>query len=173
MKSFLGRSTNRVHRLDPVEKQVENHLLQLHAIARHGRQILTQVRLHGDAPSRSLAGQEVEHLADDLIQVELDFLDGCLLEESADAPHHLSGFLTVANNPFGGFVRFGHARRLGRKPAQTGVTVRYHGGQRLVNFVRDSGGKFANRSRLYRSRQPRLTAAQSFLHILPVIDIDQ
>ncbi len=81
-EEFLGTIHDRVHRLDPVEKQVENHLLQLHAIARHGRQILTQIRLHGDAPSRRLSAQEVEHLADDLIQVEVDFLDGACLKSA-------------------------------------------------------------------------------------------
>ena len=106
-EEFLGTIHDRVHCLDPIEKQVENQLLQLHAITRHGRQILAQVRLHGDALSRRLASQQVEHLADYLIQIELDFLDGCLLEQRPDAPHHLSGFLTVANNPFGGFLRFG------------------------------------------------------------------
>ena len=92
---------------------MKTSLLQLHAIARYGRQILAQIRLHGDAPSCSLPIQEVEHFADDLIQVELDFLNGCLLEERPDAPHYLSGFLTVTNNPFGGFVRFGHSLEAG------------------------------------------------------------
>jgi hypothetical protein len=115
----------------------------------------------------------MENFADDLIQVELDFLNGCLLEERTDAPHYLSGFLTVTDNSFGGFVRFGYPRRMGREPAQTGLTVRYHSRQRLVNFVCDSGGKFANRGSLYRSRQPHPTTAQSFLRILPVIDIDK
>ena len=78
-EEFPGTVHDRVHGLDRVEKQVENQLLQLHAITRYGRQILAQVRLHGDAPSRRLASQEVEHLADHLIQVELDLLDGCLL----------------------------------------------------------------------------------------------
>jgi hypothetical protein len=39
--------------------------------------------------------------------------------------------------------------------------------------VSDSGGEFANRDRLHRSRQPRLTTAQGLLRVLPVIDIDQ
>jgi len=71
-EEFFGTVHNRVHGLYPVEKQVENQLLQLHAIARHGRQILAQVRLHGYALSGRLASQEVEHLADHLIQIELD-----------------------------------------------------------------------------------------------------
>src|ERR1700733_10021559 len=168
MKRFLGRSTTGSIASIPLRKQIENQLLQLHAIARHRRQILAQIRLHSDAPSRNLAIQEVEHLADDLIQVEVDCLKGCLLEERPDAPHYLSSFLTVANNPFGGFLRLGHPCRLGRQPPQAGLTVRYHGSQRLVNLVCDSGGKFANRSRLHRSRQSLLTTAQGFLHILTV-----
>jgi hypothetical protein len=147
-------------------------LLQLHAIARHEDQVFVEVRLHDDSPSYSLSTQEREHLSDGPIQVEVYFLQGCLFEEGPNAPYHLSGFLAVANNAFGSLPRFGHAGRLSRQPPKTGVTVCYNSSQRLIYFVRDGGGKFANRGAPRGSRQAGLTIAQSFLYVFPVIDVD-
>jgi hypothetical protein len=126
-EEFPGTVLDQFHCLDPIDKQVEKQLLQLHAITRHWRQILSGLRLHGDALSRGLAFQQAEHLADNLIQIEiqieLSFLEGHLLEESADAPHYFSCLLTVANNPFRSFLCFSHTRRLGCEPAQAGLAV--------------------------------------------------
>src|SRR5580704_2455748 len=172
-EEFLGTVKDRVHRLDTVEEQVENHLLQLHAIARYGAQVLVQISLHGDAPFRSLAAQKTEHLGDDLIQIEIDFIEGRVLEKGADAPYHFSRFCAVADNSCGSLLHFSQAGRLRRKPAQTGMTVRYHCGEGLVDFVCDGSGDFSKCGRPCGSRQSSLAAAKGFLHILPVIDIDQ
>src|SRR5260370_13519267 len=54
-KEFLWAVCNWIHCLDPIEDQIENHLLQLYAIANHGRQILVQVGFHNNASSRRVA----------------------------------------------------------------------------------------------------------------------
>jgi hypothetical protein len=141
--------------------------------SRREREVFPQIHLDSDALFRSLAAQESEHFADDFIEIKLGFLERRLSEESPDTSHDFSCCHTIASDLLGSLMHLRQVWRVGRKPVQAGLSIRYHGGQRLVNFVGDGCGKFADCGRPCRSRQPRLTIVQSFLHILPVIDIDE
>ena len=148
-------------------------MLQLYAIASHrckvwSKSVSTVTRLFN-----GLAVQEAEHFANDVVQVERRFLKGGPLEEGPDAPDHLAGFLAVAHDSFRGLVCLAQVGRLGRKPAQTGVAIRHYRRERLVDLVRDGSGEFAHGRNLRGARKSCLGAAQSFLHILPIVDIDQ
>ena len=70
MKSFLGRSHYRSIASIPLRSRLKTSCCNCTRSPATRRQVLFQVGLHGDAPSRSLAAQEAEHLADDFIQVE-------------------------------------------------------------------------------------------------------
>ena len=61
-----GPSLDAAHRLDGIDDQVEDHLLQLHPIALNERQALRQLRLHRDAVLRRFAAGQLDHLAGSL-----------------------------------------------------------------------------------------------------------
>jgi hypothetical protein len=166
-----GTINDRVHRLGPIQKQVEKKLLQLYAITYYGRKVIGKVRLDGNAPSRGLTIQQVEHLRNHFVQAEVDCLEGNTLEQSPNPPHHFSGFFAVANNSLGGLVRFIQTGGLGRKPAQAGVTICHDCRKRLVDFMRDGGRKFANSGGACRSRKLRLDVSKFLLNPLPILDI--
>src|SRR5262249_26284733 len=66
-KAPLGHGA---HRLTRVENQVEENLLKLHAITEHGRKVRRDRRAHGDATGDQFRMRELEHLADQLADIQ-------------------------------------------------------------------------------------------------------
>src|SRR6202007_2208465 len=80
-----------VHRLDRVDDQVEDHLLQLDPIAVDERQALGEVHLHrGAGPYRFAAG-ELNHLADRLVYGHPVLPWGRLFDELTDSANDVAG----------------------------------------------------------------------------------
>ena len=79
------------HRLAGVERQVEQHLLQLVLVARQGGQLAPEVLDDGDLAELLLTAHQQHGLPDDLVEVELGALDRRLpreVEQPADNLAH-------------------------------------------------------------------------------------
>src|SRR5258706_3367996 len=95
---------------------------------------------YNDMPPGRIAPQEVEHVADDFIQIKNHFLADSSLEERPDAPHDLSGLFAIADDSFSRLARLGQVRWMSREPVQAGVPIGYNSSKRLVNFLCNGRG---------------------------------
>ena len=57
-----------VHRLDAVQHEVHQHLLDLHAVRTSAGKIVSKIRTDGNSIPHRLTAQHFDHLADDLVQ---------------------------------------------------------------------------------------------------------
>src|ERR1700741_3799759 len=74
-----------VHRLDRVEDQIQDHLLELDAIRRNGRHLVRQVRTQPDSASSQLVLREGDDFADCLVHVDAVLARRHLLDERTNA----------------------------------------------------------------------------------------
>jgi hypothetical protein len=63
-------ATRVVHRLDAVQHEVHQHLLDLHAVRTDGGRVASKTRTDGNSMSCRLSAQHFNRLADDLVQRE-------------------------------------------------------------------------------------------------------
>ena len=111
MTSSRGRSTTAVHGLQPVQDQVEHHLLQLHPIAEHPREIRGELGPESRArPPRFALGQR-DHLANDLIDVQRLLLGRRSAREGANPRDHVARPPAVAGDGLQAVAHFVEIRR--------------------------------------------------------------
>jgi hypothetical protein len=129
------------HRLRGVQEQVQDDLLELHAVARDGRKFLREFRPQDHpAPLEFAAGQR-DHLPRGLVQVHRLRRRGLLREERAQPGDHVGRAVAVADRAPRGLARAVDVRRIGGQHAQAGAGVGDDARQRLVDLVRDRGGQ--------------------------------
>ena len=85
-----------------------------------------------------------QHLADRRVDVGCDIVGLAVLQERADPADHFGGAVSFLDHAFERVLRLGHLGRGPVEPAQRGVAVGDHRGERLVDLVRDRGGKLAH-----------------------------
>src|ERR1700693_4419660 len=73
------------HGIDTVHYQVQQDLLQLHAVAKYGRQIRCQVELDGDAVSGRLIAHKISDFLNQLIDVQFNSVRSALFQQSTNA----------------------------------------------------------------------------------------
>ncbi|MNL01015.1 hypothetical protein D3C87_1214680 [compost metagenome] len=125
------------HRLQRVDDQVEQHLLQFDTIALDVRQAVRQRRLHRGQALGGFATGQFHHLADCRVHVHRLLAGRRLLDQLADAPEHIArpvGVLDDAGQRLPHLVDIG---RLRAQPAQPGLGVGHRRRNRLVDLVRD------------------------------------
>ncbi len=135
----LARPLHIPHRIDAIDHQVHQHLLQLHAVSHHLGKIFGQLRPNGDEVSRRLASQENGHLSNDFVQINQLPLRSTLFEKQTDSANDFRGTRCVFDDPRGSVAGPFQIGMIARKPAQTGIGVGDRGGNRLVHFVRQRG----------------------------------
>ena len=92
------RRHGRTHRVHGVHHQVQQHLLQLHRIARHQRQALGQHRIGMDFAADQLAVQQPERRLEQLHEIDPLVPDLAFLEQAAQAIDHLGGAIVLRHD---------------------------------------------------------------------------
>ena len=106
------------HRLDGVEDQIENYLLQLDSISLNERQALRELRLHRDIVFHHFATGQGNDFEDDFVDLDVIFPWKLLLNEGTDAADDLAAALAVLDNTVERLPDLVQIRRLAVQPAQ-------------------------------------------------------
>ena len=152
--------------------QVDERLLNLDLVPRNPREIDRQFRFNDDAVITKFVGEHAEHLSDNLVDIHRCF-DRCgLLEEGTNSPHDFGRGMPVPDNPLERRLRPLEIRRIVRQPRLTCVRIGHDGRQWLVDFMSNGRGELCNRCDLHGSGQLSPGAAQRFLHLPVVVDVN-
>src|SRR5262249_48904945 len=90
---------NFAHRLDGVEDQIENYLLQLDSISSNERQALRELRLHRDVVLHQLATGQGNDFQDDFVDLDVTLPWTLLLpDEGTELADDVAGALAVLDN---------------------------------------------------------------------------
>src|SRR4051794_15654131 len=92
---LLGR-----HRVDGVGDQVDQHLLKLHSIASHLRQLPGRLRLDSYSVLLQIAALEGQRFLNELVDIERRSGPVIVPEVRANAFDHPPGTMAIRNNPF-------------------------------------------------------------------------
>ena len=145
MTSSRGRSDDGVHGFQSVQEQVEHHLLQLHPVAEHAREIPGELGPQSRAcPPRFGLGQG-DHLANDVIDVQRLLLGRRSAREGSNPRDHVAGPPAVAGDGLQAVAHFVEIRRRTGQEAQAGVRVDDDARERLVDLVSDGRGHLSQR----------------------------
>ena len=121
--------------------------------------------------SVQLATRQDEDFPNRVIDVELRDLGLGLPGQGADAPDDVARAVAVPDDAFRGLSRLVEIRSVIRKPAQTGMAVGDHGGERLIDLVSDRCRELAHRRQPCHPCKIRLRVAQRFLAPLALGDV--
>src|SRR5467141_2726361 len=125
------------HGFDRIHHEVQHHLLQLHAITQHGREIVGELGSQKHPIAADFTLGENRDFLHGIVQVQRLFLGIGLLRQRTNPPDHLTGPIAVTDNParrFAGFLEIGC---IARQPPEARTRVGHDPRQRLVHFVRD------------------------------------
>ncbi len=131
------------HCIARVHHEIEQHLLKLHSVAEDWRQDRREVRLDGDALIQQIAADELKHLLHDLIHIERLALHLALFQKRAQAPDDLAGMLVGVHDVAQNFLQLCAVDLRTREEALRRLRIAEDCGQRLVEFVRERAGQFA------------------------------
>ncbi|EEF22940.1 conserved hypothetical protein, partial [Ricinus communis] len=151
------------HGLDRVHQQVDEHLLQLHAVAVHRRQVRRQAQHQRHVMVIQLAPHHVDALLHHRLQVQRGVGGVAAARQRADALDDAGGAgagLEDAGDGGLGLVQF---RPGAVQPAQAGLAVGRYRRQRLIDLVRDRRRQFAQHGHPGGVRQLHLRAVQRLL----------
>ena len=148
------------HCLDGVDDEVQDHLLQLDAIAVNERQTVRELRPHRNAVLHRFAAGELNHFADRRVEVHAVLLGRRLPHEGTDAGDNVAGSLAGLNDTIERLPHLLEIRRPSLQPAQSGLGVGDRCGDRLFDFMSDRGCELAHGGDAVRVRQLHLHLAQ-------------
>ncbi len=157
------------HRFDGVHNQIQDYLLQLDAIASNERQALCELCLQRDAIAQQLASCHPDDLEDRFVDVQLISPWRGLLDEGAYAADDLAGSIAVLDDRIEGLPDLLEIRGLHGEPAQSGVGVGDHRGNRLVDFMGNRGRQLPHRRDAIGVRERHLRFAVSPLALAQVL----
>src|ERR1700674_285654 len=123
------------HRVDAVDDEVHQHLLQLHAISHNLGNVRGQVRPDKYRVSRCLVAHQDDHLSDHFIYIHQLPLRSTLLEKQPDPVDNFRRPGCVFHDSQGSLARLFQIGLIAREPAQAGIGVGDGGGNRLFHFV--------------------------------------
>jgi hypothetical protein len=95
LEGELAGPTHILHRVDAVHHEVHQHLLQLHAISHHLREVCRDCRPNGYTALSGLGVQEQCHLSNQFVDIDHLPLQRPLLEGQADAFDDVARTLSV------------------------------------------------------------------------------
>src|SRR5260370_4765487 len=127
------------HRLDRVDDQVQDYLLQLHPISCNERQVLRGLHVHRDTVLHGFAAGELNHLADCSADLQAILPRRRLHYEVANPVDDLARPLAIVDDTSERLPRLFQIRRLTIQPAprRAGVTDARRDG--LFHFMGDPG----------------------------------
>ena len=103
------------HGFDRIEDQVEDHLLQLDAIAFDERQVRRELGLQRDAMLQHFAAGQGDDVEDGLIDVEPSLARGRLLDEGTDPVDDIAGTPAVLDDTAEGLADLLQIGRFSRR----------------------------------------------------------
>src|SRR5262245_5509700 len=133
----------RAHRLAAVHHQVEHHLLQFDAVAVHRRQAGFEVALDLDRAGDQIAAHDVEHFADQRVDLERAELRLAALEQRAQAVDHVACALIGDDDVVQDLGQHLRGPGLVGEEVLRGLRVGEDRGQRLVELVGDAARELA------------------------------
>src|SRR4029453_16382847 len=123
------------------------------------REFVGEIGLDNDLASLQFAMYKREHLANDLIDVELDPVAAISLDHRPDASDHLNGAMAIIDDPLQGLSGFVEGGCRVCKPAQARIAIHHDRRQRLVDFMSDGGGDLTDSCHPCRMSQSAFTLA--------------
>ena len=118
------------HRVNGIGDQVEQQVLQLHAVAVNGGELPARLDSDRDPVGLKTVAFQRQRLVNDFVDVEPAGGPDFIPEDAADASHHLAGAVTVRRDPPEGLPRLLQVRCLAveqPKPAPALVTIAVSG----------------------------------------------
>src|ERR1700756_4719108 len=158
-----------LHRLNTVDHEVHQYLLQLHAVGHDLGKIGRKIGPDYYAVSRGLAVQESDHLSNRLVYVHDFALRSTFLEELTDAADNLSRASCVFYDSHGGRARLFDVWSVAREPAQARIGVGAGRGNWLIHFVRQGNGQLSHRGHPGDACEIRLRLAQSLAGLFSLL----
>ena len=128
---------NRRHRLDGIDDEIEDHLLQLNPVGDHRRQLGRQVEAQRHVVQPQLRAHDGQHVEDDAIDVRRRLPGRALRRELADALNHLGRPLALRHDPLQRTPHTFEVRARRSQPVQGGIGIGHDGAERLVHLVGD------------------------------------
>ncbi len=130
------------HRIDAVEHQVQQHLLDLHPISQQRRQALRNVDQQCDALPLYLAVCQRHDLSDGIGHADPLLVSGRTLRQGAHPHDDVACAVRVTDHAVDGLPGLFQIDRLGGQPALTGITAGDNGRQRLIDLVGNGRRQF-------------------------------
>ena len=118
-------------------------MLQLHRIAACEKRSMIQIKPEADIAANQLAVQQADSRSDKVIDVDAFHLPLALFQKTAETMDDLAGAIVLMNNILKCIANFDKIRRILRQEMEGRLRIRQDRGERLVNFVRNGAGKFA------------------------------
>src|SRR5258708_32889472 len=140
----LARAVHVLHRVDAVDHEVHQHLLQLHRISHDLGKVFRQLGSERDRIGHCRAAQENDHLSNDLVYIYELPLRSTLLEEQAGVADDIRCTGSVRDYPRGCFARLFDLWGAGGEQAQAGPGVYDCSRDRLLHFVRQGSSQLAH-----------------------------
>ncbi len=131
------------HGFETIEDQVEHHLLELHPVAAHAREVGSELQAHRHVAQDRIASQEPRDLPDDRVEVERHELGLALLDQRAQAVDHGGGPLVVRHDITQDPAHALEIHDLGSDEALGRLRVAKDRRQRLAELVGQRGGELA------------------------------
>ena len=127
------------HRFDGVEDQVEHHLLKLDPISRNERQAFRQLCLQQSPGSAQFAARQCDDFADHLVDVQQVLARRGLSDERTHPADDVAGSSPGPDDPIESLSNLLRIGWLHIEPAQSGLRIGDHRGDRLIDLMGDRG----------------------------------
>ena len=133
------------HRIESVQEEVEEDLLELDAVAEDLRQIGVELVQNGDAADHGVAVEQADHFLEDGVEVERPQVRGVFLHERPDPTDDLAGAGVIVGDVVEDVANLLQVRVGGVQEPGRGLGVAQDRGQWLVELVRQRRGHLAHR----------------------------
>jgi xylulose-5-phosphate/fructose-6-phosphate phosphoketolase len=170
LSSHVWRQDNNGHCINAVHDQVENHLLQLHAVTHDERKVRAQLPADQCTLCLQIVACERQDLVDDLIDSELQMLRWLAVCKRTNPFDYVACPIRVTDYAIQRLLGAGEILTV-FQPALTSIAAGGNGGQRLIDFVRDRCPQLSNCRHASNPCELGLRLPQGFLRPLPTCDI--
>jgi hypothetical protein len=160
------------HRVHGVHDQVQQHLLELHAIAENEREVCRHVGSNRDTSRGRLGARQRHDLVHQVREPDWDPIRRRSLRHGAHALDHGARSLGIAIDVRERRPQLLHVGALVRQEGETRAGIVDDGRERLVHLVRDRRGQLAERGDARHVGERRLRLIQRLLGSLAFAQVD-
>ena len=160
------------HRVHGVHDEVQQHLLELHAVTEDERKVGWHVGSNRDTPGGRLGGRQRHDLVHQVREPDRDPLRRRSLCHGAHALDHGARSLGIAIDVGERRPQLVHVGAPVRQEGETRAGIVYDGRERLVHLVRDRRGQLSERGDARHVGERRLRLIQRLLCSLAFAQVD-